>query len=257
MRGSVTAAASYGGKRVQTHYFHTNSEWLRGNLDAARALVSAAGPLARRAEDRTADGRYLLRDVPYDLVATFLSTYRFHERSPENDADLIIGYINKRAQAGSLRQWNIAVVGNPVVDDRTLAFAPGVTVGRITRARLALSNPGPDFADIKTLMSRPDAAIDLSGDTAKLPEKAIMDLRADQLPNHGLLVLYPIDKTSAPSPSKKLREPLNAEEHVIGVGLVFPQPNGNDSTAVKYISADLSGVEIEEEDYSLLDGEDV
>lgn len=255
MRDAVTAASSYGGKRVQTHYFHTNADWLRGNIDAARALVAVSHREAVRISDRSAEGRYVFRDVPNEAVIDFLSTYKFHKKSPETDADLITAYIRKRIAAGSLRRWNIAVIGNPG-GNGGFTFHDGVTVGRNMRARVAGTSSDPDFADIKTLMSRRDAAVDLSGDTAKLTEKEIMDARRLQLPDTGLLVLYPIDKTSEPSPSKVRRAPLNAEEHVIGVGLVFPKPRDTDSTVKKYISADLSNVHIEEEDFSLLDSED-
>ncbi|GAB2904960.1 Z1 domain-containing protein [Streptomyces heilongjiangensis] len=255
MRDAVTAASSYGGKRVQTHYFHTNAEWLRGNIDAAKRLVAVAKASATKLEQRSADGRYIFRNVPHDHVIDFLSSYRFHEKSPENDAELISAYIRKRvASAGSLGRWNIAIVGNPKGDDFT--FAPGVVVGRNVRARLDVGNADPDFADIKTLMSRRDAAVDLTGDTAKLNEKGIMDRRRVELPDTGLLVLYPIDKVSEPVPTKTARAPLNAEEHVIGVGLVFPEPRDTDSTVEKYISANLSKVRIEEEDYSLLVSEE-
>jgi hypothetical protein len=255
MRDAVTAASAYGGKRVQTHYFHTNAEWLRGNICAANDLVAASLSNAVRVEERPTEGRYIFRDVPYDVVTDFLAAYKFHEKSPENDADLISDYIQKRVTtADSLRRWNIAIVGNPAGEPYT--FVPGVTVGRNTRARLVMTNPDPDFADIKTLMSRRDAAVDLSGDTAKLTETGITEERHVQLPDTGLLVLYPIDKTSTPSPAKKLRASLNAEEHVVGVGMVFPKPPHGDSTVEKYISADLSGVRIEDEDFSLLDGEE-
>ncbi|WP_236245048.1 Z1 domain-containing protein [Streptomyces sp. CC210A] len=256
MRDAVTAASSYGGKRVQTRYFHTNAEWLAGNIKAARSLVAASVAHAVKTDGRPQDSRYVFRDVPHDLVIDFLHTYKFHEKSPETDADLIIDYIRKRAAAaGSLRRWNVAVVGSPRGDRFT--FVPGVEVGRNVRARLALPNPMPDFADIKTLMSRRDAAVDLDGDTAHLTEKNIMDRRRLELPDTGLLVLYPLDKISDPEPSRKrAREPLNAEDHVIGVGMVFPAPRHGDSTVEKYISADLSNVWLEDEDYSLLDGED-
>ncbi|MEV6941013.1 Z1 domain-containing protein [Streptomyces sp. NPDC051172] len=257
MRGAVRAAASYGGKRVQTHYFHTNSDWLRGNIDAARKLVASSVVNAVRLEDRASEGRYVFRDVPHDVVINFLEAYKFHEKSPENDADLIVGYIRKRVSAaGSLRRWNVAIVGNPRGKGHDFTFAPNVAVGRNSRARLAVSNPDPDFADIKTLMSRRDAAVDLDGDTGKLTEKGIMDMRRKKLPDTGLLVLYPIDKVSEPSPSKKLRAPLNADDHVIGVGLVFPEPWDTDSTVENYISADLSNVRIEDEDFSALDSEE-
>ncbi|MQY32222.1 hypothetical protein SRB17_01650 [Streptomyces sp. RB17] len=256
MRDAVTAASSYGGKRVQTHYFRTDADWLRGNITAARNLVAASRSNAVRIETRSSEGRYVFRDVPHNVVTDFLAAYKFHDKSPENDADLITGYIQKRVkEANSLRRWNVAIVGNPAGEPFDLA--PGISVGLNSRARLAVSNPDPYFADIKTLMSRRDAAVDLDGDTAKLTEKGIMDKRGELLPDTGLLVLYPIDKVSAPSPTKERRAPLNAEEHVIGVGLVFPGPQHGDSTVEKYISANLSTLRIEDEDYSLLvEGED-
>ncbi|MGW1356645.1 Z1 domain-containing protein [Streptomyces chartreusis] len=254
MRDAVTAASSYGGKRVQTHYFHTNAAWLQGNTVAARELVAEALSNAVRVEDRSAENRYIFRDVPYDAVTDFLASYKFHEKSPENDADLISDYIRKRVAVGSLRRWNIAIVGSSAGEP--FEFASGVSVGRNIRSRVTATNPDPDFADIKTLMSRRDAAVDLGGDTAKLTEKGIIDERRVQLPDTGLLVLYPIDKTSEPGPGKKLRAPLNSEEHVMGVGLVFPEPQDGDSEVEKYISADLSGVRLEDEDFSLLEGDD-
>lgn len=254
MRSAVTAASSYAGRRVQTHYFRTDAEWLRGNIRAARDLVEASIANAVKVEDRSAEGRFVFRDVPYDVVTDFLASYRFHEKSPENDADLISAYIRKRvASAGSLRRWNVAVVGNP--HGEPFAFTPDVVVGRSVRARLA-DTLGPGSADIKTLMSRRDAAVDLSCDASKLTEEDIMRERQTQLPDTGLLVLYPIDKTSEPNPPKKTRKALAAEEHVIGVGLVFPKPRNGDSTVEKYISADLSGVRIEDEDLSLLEEEE-
>lgn len=256
MRDAVTAASSYGGKRVQTHFFRTDRDWLSGNIAAARSLVEASVANAVRADQRPEDGRHVFRDVPHEVVIRFLSTYKFHENSPENDPELIIGYIRKRiASAGSLGRWNVAVIGNSA-GDRDFTFAPGVTVGRNLRARLAVTNPTPGSADIKTLMSRRDAAVDLIGETAKLTEKGIMDLRRVQAPDTGLLVLYPIDRFSEPIPSKKLRTSLNAEEHVIGVGLVFPAPRDGDSTVEKYISAKLPNVSIEDEDFSFLDSDD-
>jgi hypothetical protein len=254
MRDAVVAASSYGGRRLQTHCFHTGADWLCGNLAAARTLVAAVKTHRARIDELPERGHYIFRDVPHDLVTAFLASYQFHEKS-ETDGELITGYINKRVRtAGSLGRWNIAIMGQADrAGEKLLTFAEGVTVGRIDRSRIA--GTSPDFADIKTLMSRRDAAVDLAGDTEKLTEKEIKAERKRQFPDHGLLVLYPIDKVSTPAPSKERREPLNAEEHVIGVGLVFPEPRGEDSTVEKYISADLSGVQIEDEDYSFLDSE--
>ncbi|MGN9785996.1 Z1 domain-containing protein [Nonomuraea sp. ZG12] len=261
MKDSVKTASAYGGQRVQTRYFRTDADWLDANQTAAKRLVGQAVQHAARREERPADGRYIFRDVPYDLVVDFLRRYRFHEKSQECDAKMLIGYIEKRVRsAGSLRRWNVAIVGNPMRnEDEGFEFAPGVTVQRIVRARLDTSESG--FADIKTLMSRRDAAVDLDGDTGSLTEQEIKTERQRQLPDRGLLVLYPIDKVSSPPPREKQRRlSIDADEHVIGVGLVFPQPRGEDS-AIEWISADLSGVDvdadIEEVDFSPIDAEDI
>ncbi|TQS26111.1 Z1 domain-containing protein [Microbispora sp. KK1-11] len=256
MKDAVKAASAYGGQRVQTRYFRTDGQWLLDNQEAAKRLVGKAMQHASRYDARPEDGRFVFRNVPYDLVIEFLRKYHFHEKSMECDAKLLVGYIEKRVQsAGSLRRWNVAIVGNPTGNsDTAFEFSPGVAVHRIIRARLQTEEVG--YADIKTLMSRRDAAIDLDGETSNLTEQEIKSERQKQLPNTGLLVLYPIDKVSTPPERKKqLRKPLNADEHVIGVGLVFPQPHGEDST-VEWISADLSGVEIEEEDLSPIEAEE-
>ena len=264
MSKAVTAASSYGGQRVQTHYFHTDAERLTKNIDAARALVATAHSISSKNDERPREGRYVFHDVPHDVVTRFLASYQFHESS-SNTSELIVAYIHKRvAMAGSLRRWNVAIVGTPQgKPNNDFTFAPGVTVGRTIRSRLDVAGP----ADIKTLMSRRDAAVDLVGYQATWVEDDFRKQRRLQQPETGLLVLYPIDKTSAPAEKKppvpapvrrrKERVALDAEEHVIGVALVFPEPSAGDSSVESYISADLSRVSLEDEDYDFLDNEGV
>lgn len=257
MQNAVTAASSYGGKRVQTHYFNTNSAWLLRNTEAARDLVANALAHGVRTQRWNDESRVVFHGVPHDLVLGFLGAYQFHPESQEANSELISGYIEKRVKsADALRRWNIAVIGSPLAHENAFEFVPGISVGRITRAQLAKS--GTDYADIKTLMSRRDAGIDLESASNSLTEKQIIDTRSKQLPDVGLLALYAIDKTSSPPPAHtSSRLPLDADEHVIGVGIVFPNPAGEDSEVEGYVSADLSKVDyIEEEDLTALDKED-
>lgn len=259
MADAVNAHAGYGGKRVQTRYFHTNAEWLLGNQAAARALVSQGLAVGAKLERRPDEGLFIIRDVPSDLVLDFLRTYRFHENSQEADAELMGRYIDRRIQyTGALGRWDVAILGNvPGSPDENFEFAEGIAVKRIIRSRL--KTPGTDYADIKTLMSRRDAAIDLDCDIANLTEQQIFAERTKRLPDIGLLVLYPIDKLSEPQPSKASRTALDAAEHVVGAGFVFPKPVEGDTVVAyeaRYISADLSGLEPEEEDLSILEAED-
>lgn len=247
MRDAVEASASYGGQRLQTHIFHLDASWLGRNISAARTFVARAGA---DATSHSIDGaKHLFRNVPYRAVLDFLGEYRFHEGWNVATSELLIDYIEQRVRSvGALTQWNVAIIGNPVTADNAFSFGDDVTVGRVVRARLDIDKT--NHADIKTLMSRKDAAVDLTGDFTGKAEADIMSQRRDQLPTTGLVVLYPIDKDSAPSTdrARKSRVDLDADDHVIGAGFVFPEAQGQDARAHGYIQADLSGIELEEEE---------
>ncbi|MFG3523167.1 Z1 domain-containing protein [Nocardia nova] len=258
MQDAVTAAAGYGGQRVQTRYFRKERDWLLANQEAARNLVSAAVAARRSIEGSSETGRFLFRGVSSDYILEFLDSYKFHEKSQECNAAMMSRYIRARIRNGhSLGRWNIAIMGNPLTGfDDAFTFADGIEVGRVVRSAFKSE---PDLWDIKTLMSRKDAALDLEGDISKWSEKEIRAERIKQLPDTGLIVLYPIDKVSNPGRNQSRRTPLDAPEHVIGVGFMFPEPRNTDSTVpweVDYISADLSavpgGAEVEDEDFSLV-----
>jgi hypothetical protein len=235
-QGQFLPLVSYGGRRVQTRYFHTDASWLRPNLAAARTLVAASADQASQVHGEADLGRYIFFNVPAQLIIDFLTQYQFHERSPDVDSLLLIDYIEKRiTRAHSLTHWNVAVIGKPSeARDDTLTLAEGINVGRVIRSRLATAADDKDAAagtaDIKILMSRRDAAVDLPGDINHLNENEIRQARRTHFPRTGLLALYPIDKISASPLARPTRAPLNAEEHVIGVGLVFPEPATPDST---------------------------
>jgi hypothetical protein len=263
MRDAVKASAAYGGQRVQTRYFRAqDTDWLKANRKATHDLVGRSLRLAgARHEDRGAQGRHVLRGVPYDLVLDFLSNYRFHDKSLECDGALLRDYVQRRVRSkdgGALKRWNVAIIGNPLSGDpdKRYEFVPGIAVDRVIRAKLEES--GSDAADIKTLMSRRDAGVDLDLDgLSEITEDLLKRARREQMPDTGLLTLYPIDARSPSPTNRQKRSPLDAVDHVIGVGLVFPTPSGDDDE-VEYWSADLSRVqdEEEEEDLSMLFEED-
>ncbi|WP_329069542.1 Z1 domain-containing protein [Amycolatopsis sp. NBC_01480] len=266
MTNAVPAASAYGGKRVQTRYFHADKAWLSSNVKAARTLVGDASR-AGKLDDKVKTEQKLIRDVPYELVTEFLQSYQFHENSQECNSELLIRYIEKRvAKSGSLRRWNVAIVGGSASsgnEPKRFSFSDGFDVRMVSRSAVPDSD-GPDIVDIKTLMSRRDAAIDLPIPSSKqeLTEEQIKNLRTTECPECALLVLYPIDKDSKPKPGReKQRKPLATPEDVIGVGLVFPEPSADDSAVEwQYVSTDLANVaseEIEEEDLSDLVTEDL
>ena len=163
-------------------------------------------------------------------------------------------YITRR----SLNLWNVAVVGGGTSEAEPFDFGSDVTASMVVRS--ALDEREPNETDIKTLMSRRDAAIDFAdvSDIARLSENEIRRRRRDELPGHGLLVLYPIDRNSMPAPNTDGRTKLDAVADVIGVGLVFPRPPIGKSDEAVFYAADLSRMpagpgDVENEDDSALD----
>ncbi len=259
MTSAVLAHASYGGALVESRFFEVSDggrEWLAANAAAARALVAAATKegISESAPSESA----LFTGVPHDEITRFLGSYSFHERSSDGHSGRLIGYIGKRVAAGSLGRWSVGVVGNsqPSADTKRCDLGSGVDVRMVRRSRLSNSGEGPNdpVADIKTLSSRRDEALDLRGDRPST-RKGLVELRKTQRPDEGLLLLYPIEPAS--DTGKKGRLPLNAptDDVVMGVAIVFPEPRTKDSD-VAYYSADLSKVPREVEDLSVLDQDD-
>ncbi|MBS4103919.1 Z1 domain-containing protein [Tsukamurella paurometabola] len=267
MTNAVTASAAYGGHRVQTHVFDVDRAVLERNQNAARNLLTRLIDEGYSLKHDEKEDRYVIYGVPRGEILDFLKDYSFFDDERErrvgdkNLRTLLSEYIDKRGKVGSLRTWNVAVIGRrakgrPIDASERFALAPGIAPARVTRSRL----PG-DLHDIKTLMSRADAAVDLDVTNQKLPltEPAIQKLRTDQAPDRGLLTIYVIDKDSTPprtSRGEKGRQPMNAPEHVIGIGIVFPNVSNDDSTVENsYVSAALP--ELEEDDTTALDNEDL
>ncbi|GJF03415.1 Z1 domain-containing protein [Pseudonocardia sp. D17] len=262
MTSAVLAHAAYGGQLVESRFFDvsdTGREWLARNASAARELVAAAAKEGV-ADDRVRDQTALFTDVPYDDVLDFLNGYEFHKDSSDGDRDRLVSYITKRVKAGALRRWSVAVIGNGRNETEARDLGGGVSVRMVKRARLGQRDtpPGP-VADIKTLSSRRDEAIDLDLD-GPVPAKReeILRLRQKQRPDQGLLLIYPIEPESDTG-DKVGRRPLDAptDDVVIGVSILFPEPRpGSKDSDVEYWSADLSNVEVEVEDDSVLEQDD-
>lgn len=262
MTSAVKAAAAYGGLLVESRFYDvspTGGEWLARNARAGRDLVAAA---VRSGVGTPSTGESaLFTGVPHDDVLDFLAAYAFHERSSDGDGRRIAEYIRRRVRQGSLGRWSVGIVGNSMegADTKRCDFGSGVDVRMVRRARLHYDadTTFDGVADIKTLSSRRDEALDLATDHAgALTRKDLLALRGAQRPTEGLVLLYPIEPRSEPARLKN-RVALAAptDDVVMGVALVFPEVRGRDSE-VEYMSADLSQVDVEVEDGSVLEQQD-
>jgi hypothetical protein len=250
MQRARAADVSYSGRRLQTILFnHREFGWLSGNLNAARALIEAAAGVTTRLARA---GITIIGPIDSQLILAFLEAYRFHENSRDLNSQLIADYVRRRRGDGELMHFKIAVMGRAAESDYLGKVELGLAeqVGCINRARLQAVG-GATYADIKALMSQSDRVIDLNIDASQLAEVTTRGdvARIRNLPARrglgdetGLLLLYPVSKDSRPvRGSTKTREPLEAVEHVLGVGLVFPETQSR-TAALDYVTANVAAL---------------
>ena len=261
MGAARPAYASYGGRRIQTRYFkESDRHWLENNVQAADALITEIRADGGLAEELDRGGQ-LYRDVSADLVTRFLHAYRAHEDSPDLDAELIVRYVDKQRQQGSLGLWNVAVMSSADDSLGTVQLG-GLSFNRIARSKLVGS--GNERADIKTLMSKEHRVVDLKqispSQARSMGENALMDARnADvETGKRGLVLIYPIDPNSRPdAANEQNRSKLAAATDVIGLAMVFPgNAEAKSQVQSTYIAVDLSDAErtLDAEELEILEG---
>lgn len=251
MQAAVPAAMSYSDGRFQTVVFrHKDPDWLCNNIRAARNLLQR---IATSGTVRQGIENVVLHGIPAREILTFLNEYAFHEAGRTLRRDLLTGYIRAQNLTGELLYWNVVVKGRsgPV---ETLDLGAGFVVPLLSRTRRRREAPSKS-AHIGVLMSRGDVVIDLDLPPERTRGRTDGDLQAEREGQPPLLILYPISKDSAPMRGSSdvgegrfdERLALEAAEHMIGVGFVFPP--ASTLTPQAYMTADLSGVQIEELDW--------
>lgn len=259
-------SASFSEKRVQSFLFkHQDRLWLEENFAAASELLGAAEHSATRVEET--NGRWGFRGVDVNLVRAFIRRYRFHEKHEDLEERLLLRYIDAEVARGSLRTWNVFVVGHSsgAPDLGTMDFGVG-TASCINRSRFKMTEP----CNIKALTSRADRIIDIPEADAGASDEEMIELRNRVAPETGLLLLYPISKNSTPEKGDEqhcnichrrhrvpgtdqaVRHPLGAVEHVLGAALVFPKSKNPEAdymanNLAEVFAADQEEVEAERE----------
>ncbi len=220
MQFAVDAQVSFSNSRTQTILFnHQDFDWLQRNLDAASQFVSeiiAAGYKAERV-----NGHYIIYGVASKFVSQFLGIYEFHQHSDVNE-DLIRKYILAQRARGNLDSWNIAIRGlvNPGNGYINIGGIETPLISRTKRIGAA------EYANLGALMSESDLNIAKIG-----------NYKDDDADNKGLLILYPVDKDSKAKKGSKTKSDLNAVNHLLGLGFVFPDA-GEDNTPQSYKTVD-------------------
>lgn len=240
MRHARQCAVSYWGTHRQTFRFaYRDMERLKQNWEAGSELVSRLDNLGLRDTQAESTGRRLWRKVPKSSIRRFLETYGIGSVHTDLAPELLIPFID--GDDPRLEHWNVGIVESSKGALSEEPLGKIGTVRTVRRARLADSGP---IADIKALMSKRDVIFDCPD--AIDPAGSWEELKAARLDTIGqvpLLLLYPIERLSAPERPSKVRVPLDAVHDVLGIGLVFP---GSVTEGGNYVAVELQPISAEE-----------
>lgn len=246
MRAARVCDISFAGKHVQTIRFdHKNNDVIQRNWRAGGKLLTS---LRESGHERTNNKRRYYLDVPAAQVLAFLRDYAVHATHKDLSDAYLRQYITQHIEA--LAVWNVGLWEPLRSGERAASLGTFGTVGLNSRSKLIGHT---NVADIKALMSRPDVLIDCPGEEAGTRSwEELKQAREAVLGPRPLLLLYPIDANSSPAPTRPgkspVRQGLNAADHLLGFGLVFPGSLATSGRFMSVVLDPLSADEIEMED---------
>jgi hypothetical protein len=261
MRHGQKCQVTFHGAIVETINFHSDSETLEMNLNAATRLAGEIESLNCKQESPRSDCT-LWTDVPSRSIDTFLERYRDHEVAIKSRTSLLREYINCENEKGRLQNWTVFVAsGESSATDCTIGGHNGPLV--IRDWYVGRSLPDAEYKRkknelkddnhfrIRRLVNPVDEQVDLDkGQLAKALERTkdefLKDpgrrkneptqpsgriLRELRDPKNGLLMLYPLESDDGKAES--------GATPFVGFAISFPTTDGNTSQ-VTYVNNNVS-----------------
>lgn len=247
MQHAVQTRVTYDNNNVQTVLFnHQNSKWLQQNLKAADKLINQIRMLGYQPTERL--GHQIFYGISTDMITSFLDQYQFHEMSREVSTRALKDYIRQQNRHSVLRQWNVVIRGVTAGEkvQRGSIQLGGLTVPLLERSRRITP---VEYANIGVLMSDGDTGADLSIERMHYKGRKAHEIREmrqlyNDTKDRGMLILYLISKDSQPGKSSaKTKRPLEAADHLVGLGFVFPPAPPGSIFDVEYVEVNPDHLE--------------
>lgn len=267
MQSAAEVEFDFTGVRTETTSFPKASKPLKKNLDATSNFIKLLPAPAIGRKDRG----YVWRGVDFNLIKNeLLCKCDFAtEGKVFNQLQAFLEWIDQVTAEGKLNKWNVAVAGGVCSDSDPAAWIleNGVTVKKIRRNDKT-TNKNPNVVVVGAVRDPKDLIIDIDDRAiaasnpsiyAKLDEKDYVINHHYQIRKESgydknpLLIIYLIDKDSAPSapkdPSKEpTRRKLDTKEDVVAFSITIPGLASGDNTAKKLQIKSLSPLVKNEDD---------
>ncbi|MGO1472461.1 MAG: Z1 domain-containing protein [Flaviflexus sp.] len=248
------AQVGLSGSRRQTVYLARNPQRIAESQRAARDLVT-------RALEHT-DGKWLkdsgvrpsllLQNLPSSDLIQFLESYWVSKADTWLQPKKLNEWVTKYSRK---LNWNLVLVSGPESGCPSFDFGHGVEVGTVVRTPLKKGYWSPkrmpdelphkaDIVNIRALVSGSHQVLDLKilDENGQLPPEHSVELRSKNasrkadarllrkeiLSGQGLILIYVIDKDSRPLHDAKTRMAMEADDHLIGLTVIFPEVANED-----------------------------
>lgn len=216
------------GVRLQTQIFENDLEPIAHNWQAFVDSVAAFNQSCSKA--KRIRNNWVLFDVPSAEILAFLDRYNVHEKVSSLQPEVIGAWINKHAMS---KQWNVVLV-SPKFGKR-VELVDGMEITLSKRTRTITSDD--DATDIRAVIAPDDVSADIEAVEPGLGIRQQIEARRRDARGNGLLLLYLIDKYSAPSNNdSKTRCALNAPADVPLFGLIPPFLSRTEKSDGDYVS---------------------
>lgn len=264
MQAATDAQITFSGRRVQSILYsrpHLATDWLAGD-----SFVKAAGPDSAAGKwERIggSQGSAIARRVPSKHLLVLLDGLRQVGAATTFRCRELAKYIRSRnaAKKPELLSWNVVVVAPQtawpyMAEPRILGGQP---FNAVNRSRIDyISQNGEDVINLKVLIGPGEMVLDLPPDKASQggkDEASVFAARQAEMPEIGLVLLYPIGKESIYDEKKRKQQAdakegggkkaikrlsLGSDHDILGVALVFPRSSAKDSN--DYVAVDLTSI---------------
>lgn len=262
-RNAVTAQISFSRQRKDVTRYPLEPESLKSNLDNAKEFASQLVGNFKQDDVIRFNEYPLFKEVPAELIITFLSRHIFIPDAKDISGTAWINYINRAQELKELEFWNVFFCSPKRGLGANQSFVKDLSFAKVIRAR---KRDDAVYAT-GTLSNRPDILTDairqnLSPEALRsvavkdASDVALFDLRAQSFKTQekkvpGLLGIYLIDKTSSPiNPDPRNQDgkiALNSPHDILGISAFFPK-SSSPNLAANYITLDTSKLRTFEED---------
>lgn len=216
------------GVRLQTQIFENDATTIAHNWRAFVDSVAAFKQACSKA--KRIRNNWVLFDVPSAEILAFLDWYNVHEKVSSLRPEVIVTWINQHAMG---KHWNVVLVspksGKPV------ELIDGMEITLSKRTRTITSDD--DATDIRAVIAPDDVSADIENVEPGLRVREQIEARRRAVNGNGLLLLYLIDKDSAPAKRESAnRSALNAPANVPLFGLIPPFLSKTEKSDGDYVS---------------------